>query len=276
MSSHSEGSAGRGTILIADDNRLVRLGLGEILRRLGYDSRDAPDGRSALDELRRGGYDMLFLDRQMPVLSGIECLREIRRREEEKAADRLPVIVITGDQAEKIRGECLMAGADDVLTKPFTVEKLADILKRWLPGGDSKPGFPPFPKGRKRAPAGKQQPASMNAERIAEIRRLEADGAVDLMGRMAELYRSGSAKLIEEIRAALRDGDAGAMAAAAHELKSSSGSVGGERLCMLCSDMERLGRKGLLGGAEGLLSLVEAEQRVVLGVLSKELSSEKD
>jgi HPt (histidine-containing phosphotransfer) domain-containing protein len=116
----------------------------------------------------------------------------------------------------------------------------------------------------------------VSTERIAEIRRLEADGAAGLMRRMAELYRSGSAKLIEKIRDALREGDAGAMAAAAHELKSSSGSVGSERLCMLCSDLERLGRQEILHGAEGLLSLVEAEQQVVLEALSKELSSGND
>jgi CheY-like chemotaxis protein len=276
MTGQSEGAAGRGPILVADDNRLIQVGLSELLRRLGFDSKVVSDGRAALEELQGGGYGMLFMDRQMPVMSGIECLRKIRGREKEESAARLPVIVITGDPSEKVRDECLTAGADDVLTKPFAVEKLTEVLERWFPGGVSKPGPGPVSGGGERAGTGKQPPVSMNAERIAEIRRLEADGAAGLLGRMAELYRRGSAKLIEEIGAAIRNGDAGAMAAAAHELKSSSGSVGGERLCMLCSDMERLGRKGLAHGAEGLLSLVEAEQQVILGVLSKELSSEKD
>ena len=275
MTGHTEGSNRRGRILIADDNRLIQLSLGEILRRLSFDSKVVSDGQSALEELEAGVYGMVFLDLNMPVVNGIGCVREIRRREGEASTARLPVVIITGELEAKVRDECLLAGADDVLTKPFTIEKLSGVLDRRLPGGDSASKPDPLPEEEERVSA-RQQPVSMNTVRIAEIRSLESQGSEDLMRRMVELYRTGSARLIEEIKNALRQGDGQALAAAAHELKSSSGSVGGERLCRLCTDMERLGRLGLLDGAEGLLSLVEAEQRVVLGVLSKEVSSDDD
>jgi CheY-like chemotaxis protein/HPt (histidine-containing phosphotransfer) domain-containing protein len=276
MTGHSEGAAGRGSILVADDNRLVQISLREILRRFGFDPAVVSDGRSALEALQGGGYEMVFLDLQMPVVNGLDCIREIRRREGKGAAGRLPVVVITGNPVEEVQDECHSAGADDVLTKPFTVEKLADVLERWLPSGDSAPSPAPFPEGRERAPIEEPAQVSVSTERIAEIRHLEAQGSANLMRRMVDLYRTGSAKLIEELGQALRDGDAEALAVAAHELKSSSGSVGGTRLHMLCTDMERLGRQGLLGGAEGLVSLIQAEHALVLGVLSKEVSTEND
>jgi len=275
MTGHTEGSNRRGRILIADDNRVIQLCLGEFLRRLSFDSKVVSDGRSALGELEAGGYDMVFLDLNMPVVNGIGCVREIRRRESEGSTGRLPIVIITGELEAEVREECLLAGADDVLTKPFTIEKLSGVLDRRFAGGDSVSKPAPLPQVEERAPAG-QQPVSVNTARIAEIRSLEAQGSENLMRRMIELYRTSSAGLIQEIRGTLRRGDGQAMAAAAHELKSSSGSVGGERLCKLCTDMERIGQLGLLDGAEGLLSLLEAEQRVVLGVLSKEMSSEND
>jgi CheY-like chemotaxis protein len=275
MRTYSEGSPRRGRVLVADDNRLIQLSLGEILSRLNFDSKVVSDGRSALGELETGGYDMVFLDLNMPAVNGIDCVREIRRRESEASTPRLPVAIITGALEAEVRDECLLAGADDVLAKPFTVEKLSGTLDRCLSGGDpaSKPAPPPEEEEREHA---RQQPVSVNTRKIAEIRSLEAQGSKDLMRRMVELYRTGSARLIQEIRDALRQGDGQALAAAAHELKSSSGSVGGERLCRLCTDVEKLGRLGRLDGVEGLLSLVEAEQRGLLGVLSKEVSSEDD
>lgn len=276
MTGNPEIAGGGRLVLIADDNPLIRLGLGEVLRRLGFDARVVSDGQAALDELEGGEYAIAFLDLNMPVMNGIDCIREIRRRESEGGPERLPVIAITGEQEMEAREECLSAGADDVLTKPFTVEKLSGVLGRWFPAVLSSPApAPASEEGEGAAPGRKpSQAASLSSKKIAEIRRLEAEGATDLMRRMVELFRASSRELVEELGRSLSDGNVGGVADAAHELKSSSGSVGGERLRMLCSDMERLGRKGTLDGAEGLLSLIRAERQAVLGALSEELSSE--
>lgn len=278
MTGHFEGTAGRGRILVADDNQMIQLSLGALLRRLGFDTTVVSDGRAALDELEREKYGMVLMDLNMPVVNGIDCIRQIRRSVDEGRGGRLPVIAMTGETGAEVREECLSTGADDVLRKPFKLEELSAVLDNWFPEGDPVPAPAPSP-GEGEGDVTRQppsQPGSLNTARIAEIRRLENQGSADLMRRMAELYRTGSPGLIERIRAALRNGDGEALANAAHELKSSSGSIGGERLCMLCSDMERLARQGLLDGAKGLLSLVEAEQQAVLAAISKELSSEKD
>lgn len=278
MNDHREGAACRGRILVADDNQMIQLSLGAILRRIGFDTTIVSDGRATLEELARERYGMVLMDLNMPVVNGIDCIRQIRRSEDEGTVGRLPVIAMTGETGTAVREECLSAGADDVLGKPFKLEELSAVLDSWFPEGDAVPAPAPSPGEGEGDVTGQppSQPGSLNAARIAEIRRLENQGSAGLMRRMAELYHTGSPGLIERIRTALRHGDGEALALAAHELKSSSGSIGGERLCMLCSDMERLARQGLLDGAKGLLSLVEAEQQAVLAAISKVLSPEKD
>ncbi len=221
---------------------------------------------------------MALVDLNMPMVNGIDCIRQIRTREREGAGERLPVIAMTGETGAEVREECLTAGADDVLGKPFKLEDLSAVLDNRFPDGDPVPAPAPSPGGGERVVTAKppSPPAPLNTARLAEIRRLEEQGSEGLMRRMAELYRRGSAGLIERIGTALRDGDGEELARAAHELKSSSGSIGGERMCMLCGDIERLARQGLLDGARGLLPLVETEQQAVLDAISEELSPGKD
>ena len=121
----------RPLILIADDDVALRSYLDNALRREGFDTALASNGREALDRLATNGVDVLLLDLHMPVLDGLETLRELR------ADDRLrtlPVILITAsaDEADRIRG--LEGGADDYLAKPVSVKELAARVRTQVRG----------------------------------------------------------------------------------------------------------------------------------------------
>jgi two-component system KDP operon response regulator KdpE len=105
-------------ILIADDERQLRRVLKGALTRQGYIIAEAGNGDAALESLRKERFELVLLDRNMPGMSGIECCRAIR------AHSDMGIIMLTVRKAEEDRIEALDAGADDYVTKPFSMPEL--------------------------------------------------------------------------------------------------------------------------------------------------------
>jgi DNA-binding response OmpR family regulator len=116
------------TILVVDDEPIVREVVVRYLEREGYRTLEAADGGAARDVLERGDPDLVVLDVMLPGTDGLELCRWIRSTSE------LPVIMLTarGEEADRIVG--LELGADDYVTKPFSPRELAarvrSILRR--------------------------------------------------------------------------------------------------------------------------------------------------
>lgn len=110
-------------LLVAEDDPGLRSVLERGLQRAGYVVDAVPDGERALRYLRAYEYEVAVLDWRMPGTSGLEVLRELRRR-----GSAVPVLMLTARDATADRVEGLDAGADDYLVKPFQfVELLARI-----------------------------------------------------------------------------------------------------------------------------------------------------
>jgi signal transduction histidine kinase len=116
-------------ILVAEDNPVNRLVIGEQLGALGHEATLTENGREALEALAAGRYDLLLMDCQMPELDGYETTRRIRQGE---SGGRLPIVALTAHAMEGDREKCLAAGMDDYLAKPFTEKELSAALGRWL------------------------------------------------------------------------------------------------------------------------------------------------
>lgn len=111
-----------GRLLVADDNEVNRSLLTRRLTRDGHEVLQAADGREALVLARRERPDLLLLDVMMPELNGFEVLREVKADEQLKDA---PVIMISALSEMESIVQCIAAGADDYLTKPFDAVLLA-------------------------------------------------------------------------------------------------------------------------------------------------------
>ncbi len=105
-------------ILVVEDESKIARFLELELKHEGYQVELAFDGRDGLDKALNGDVDLVILDLMLPLLSGIEVLRRIR-----KTSD-LPVVMLTAkdDVSDKVVG--LDSGADDYVTKPFAIEEL--------------------------------------------------------------------------------------------------------------------------------------------------------
>jgi len=106
-------------ILLVDDESAIRRALRPPMTELGFQVVDVSRGEEALQMLRAGGFDVVLLDVNMPGIGGIETLRRIRA-----FAPRLPVLMLTVRDAEEEKVEALELGADDYVTKPFSMREL--------------------------------------------------------------------------------------------------------------------------------------------------------
>lgn len=123
-----ERTAEETTILIADDDASMRRLLGTVLGREGYQIREAVDGLEALDAVESGSVDLVVLDHDMPNLTGLGVLEELRAR---IATTALPVIMLTA-RTDDTELEALELGAQDFLTKPVQPRSLVARVKAVL------------------------------------------------------------------------------------------------------------------------------------------------
>ena len=129
-----------GHVLLAEDNPTNQVVAMAMLNLLGVRVDLVENGQKAIEALSSRRYDLVLMDCQMPVLDGINATVEIRRREQQHNAKRIPIIALTANALEGDREFCLSAGMDDYISKPFSQEKLADLLERWLPQVEQQEG----------------------------------------------------------------------------------------------------------------------------------------
>lgn len=110
-------------ILVIDDTKNIRILLEACLNAAGYAVETAADGEQALQLLQTKSFDLLFLDIKLPGLSGTEVLRRLDR-----LGIKLPVVVMTAFATVKNAVECTKLGAVAYLQKPFTAEKVRQLL----------------------------------------------------------------------------------------------------------------------------------------------------
>ena len=131
---------GRGTVLLVDDEEIVRSAVGRMLRKLGLSVVLAASGQEALDALTLTPYQLVLMDCHMPEMDGWTATAAIRARE--GALRHTPIIALTANALASERERCLASGMDDYLAKPVPRALLAETLARWLPGplaGDELP-----------------------------------------------------------------------------------------------------------------------------------------
>jgi EAL domain-containing protein (putative c-di-GMP-specific phosphodiesterase class I)/CheY-like chemotaxis protein len=121
----------RPLVLVADDDPAIRSLLTRALRREGFDSVVAANGREAIEQIASHDIDVVLLDVHMPGMDGIETLIEIRADDRSRT---LPIILITGTDGESDRVRGLESGADDFLAKPFALKELAARVRTQIRG----------------------------------------------------------------------------------------------------------------------------------------------
>ena len=119
-------------ILIVDDEPNMRLGLKDNLEFEGYEVDFAADGQAGLQKILDSDFDLILLDVMMPKLSGFDVCKTIRKK-----GINTPVILLTAKDQEIDKVLGLELGADDYVTKPFSIRELSARIKAVLRRGES-------------------------------------------------------------------------------------------------------------------------------------------
>ncbi|MFG1958541.1 response regulator [Nonomuraea sp. NPDC049028] len=196
-------------ILVAEDDEVSRQVAELVLRRAGHHVDSVADGKQAVAAVLLGGYDLVFMDCQLPVLDGLAATAEIRRREE----PRTPIIAMTAAAMPDDRLRCLAAGMDDHLAKPVDWQYVVTQVPLWAATSEVPPEL-----------------AGLSQGDITEI---------------AEVFLSTAMAIYDELRQAERGQDLARVAALAHRLKGSCATVGLIEAAEVCERVEVSAMRGV-------------------------------
>ncbi|MFP5517281.1 MAG: response regulator, partial [Alphaproteobacteria bacterium] len=220
------GGKPRVRVLVAEDNPVNQQLTLALLRRAGHSAEAVSNGEEAVEAVEARRYDLVLMDVQMPVMDGLEATRRIRRLS--GPATRIPIVALTANAMQGDAAICLEAGMDDYLSKPINARKLLDTITRFVkPAGGEDRGPGAEPAGPPPSPRAMQEPATVNAEKIEELRdALGKDGFALLL----ETFFSDSPMHLDLLRRAIDRGDCADIEREAHILKGSAANVGFDRL----------------------------------------------
>ena len=243
----AEAAAEGQLILVAEDNVTNRDVIRRQLNLLGYAADYTNDGAEALKALDEKSYALLLTDCHMPNLDGFELTKTIRAREV-GTATRLPIVAITASVMKVEVERCFESGMNDVLAKPLEINRLKEILRKWMPARarvKSEKAVGIMPPAEPRA----SEPVD---EVFLDLAYLNTTFGGDA-GTIKEIlcaYVGPSSAIVAALEAAFARRDAAEVGHSAHKLKSSSRVIGATALAKLCEELEIAGKSGDWNGVE--------------------------
>ncbi|QDU25769.1 Signal transduction histidine-protein kinase BarA [Anatilimnocola aggregata] len=242
-------------ILLAEDSLVnQRLAVG-VLERLGHEATIANNGHEVLDLLQREKFDLALMDIQMPELDGLETTQRIRAQEL-KTGGHLPIVAVTAHALKGDRERCLEVGMDGYVSKPIRQKQLIDEMERVL--------------GMAVVPFDSTVVAVQSAAgnfvdwRVA----LEfCNGDPELLREIAEAFLEEWPKRTTEMRRALDDSNFDLLHRAAHTIKGSLRYFGADEPFATALELENLGGKQSLAGAEEKWTRLQQQVQQVVPLL---------
>jgi len=218
-------------ILVAEDNPVNQKVAVRTLEKLGFRAQVAANGVAALASLESASFDLVLMDCQMPEMDGFEATRRIRARERGTGA-RIPIIAMTANAMAGDREQCLGAGMDDYIAKPFNPQELVRLIERWTAHLRAVS-----------APAATEADRTLDEATLASLKqRLAGDERDDVLEQLSS-WAAATSQLVERIERAARGDDVAELDAAAAELKQCSEFVGALALSA-CADELRSRKHG--------------------------------
>lgn len=255
-------------VLIADDNAVNTRVVDLILRRAGHATTIVRDGEAALDAMNGGGFDVVLMDVNMPVMTGLDAVKLYRFGA--LGLPHLPVIGLTADVTNEVQRRCREAGMDQCLLKPIEPGVLLDALDalaashgaqprtaaRSLPGPVTDIATHPRFRGI--------ASAAVNMATVAQLRELGGDDFLD--GLICD-FLADAGRLQTVLAEAARSGDMAALGTEAHALYSAAGNMGAEPVRQICRALQDLSLADMAGPGQHLLHDLAGELVRVTRVL---------
>jgi two-component system sensor histidine kinase/response regulator len=255
----------RGRLLLAEDNLINQKVAVAILTTAGYSVDAVLNGTEAVQAVADRLYDAVLMDCQMPELNGYEATAAIRAQG--GARGRTPIIAMTAGARREDRDRCLAEGMDSYMAKPVSKETLLALVARSVGQGTATGPMTPGA-GRRSADDPTIDPAVFD-----ELRLLGEATEQDFLAELVGQFVADTGPLLVQLRQAMERGDAAAVARIAHTIKGSGDQLGGRRLALSCSRLEKLAKADSLLDAKTRLQEVEFDYQDLCRMLTRQLSS---
>ena len=243
-----------GHLLLVEDNEINSTIASAILGTLGCRVDRAHDGAQAVAAARSGGYDLILMDCQMPIMDGFEATRQIRAEERQAGRASCPIIALTANALAGDREQCLAAGMNDYLAKPINRAQLTAALERHLPPARAATAAADdyaqaaasetSARGEVVSEARPNRPPAFDPS-VVQALPMVADGSNRAFAdRLLDMFSDNAIQILAAIAEASASGDATTLQRSAHTLKSSSATVGALALSEQARQLEMLLRHG--------------------------------
>jgi two-component system sensor histidine kinase/response regulator len=245
------------SVLLVEDNELNQLVAHDVLVSIcDMLVTVASNGHEALEHLRSGRFDAVLMDVQMPGMDGYETTRRLR---EVPGLRELPVIAMTAHATPWDREQCLHAGMNDYIAKPFDPARLVAMLEHWIAGTAAREASAPV-----------ASPGSGVAFNLGLQRCL---GKADLYAKIAGRFLTTQARLPDDIERALAAyaTDARKPMLLAHTLISTAALLGADEMSRLARELQDAISKGRTSEALALAKALRGEHAAVLRALTRHL-----
>ena len=224
-------------ILLAEDHLINQKLAVATLTRMGYRPDVAANGLEAIAALKRQHYDIVLMDIQMPEMSGMEATKRIRKI---FAPERQPyIIAITANATVQDRNECLAAGMNDHIAKPFRLHELVDALKRSKQSSETENASAPGNGHQTQANETPSATRAIDPAVLDELRSMFNETNANEFTQLITEFCSSSKTLMNDCRRLLAEGRIFDAGRAAHQLTSSSKSFGAFVFSEHCHQFEQ-------------------------------------
>jgi len=231
-------------ILVAEDNAINQKVISKILESAGHRPTLVANGEQALDVLSKKSFDLVIVDMQMPVVSGLEVVKIYRFSHPQNTSVRF--LVLTANATTEAMKECREAGVDAYLTKPINPAKLLDQIDRIAPkGAGSRPEGAEITRTAVTSAPTASSGHVLNDATLASLEIMGKRSA--FIPELIHGFLCDTERLLGDMETALREKRYKDFKDIAHAMKGSAGSVGAQTLYDTCATVSGTADAALIG-----------------------------
>nr|WP_319396714.1 response regulator [uncultured Desulfobacter sp.] len=254
-------------VLLAEDDEMNRIVAENILKRMNLtDIQVAENGQEAVDLFKAGQFDLILMDGQMPVMSGLDATVNIRAYEKAHNLKPIPIVALTAHAMKDDRAQFLAKGMNDYLTKPLTVSALADVIKRTLPEGYYQSGA-----DQRATPTPVQEDEAVVD--MTELREIMNENK-SLLDKCTQTFKKNHGPVLTQIMDSIADDDGPQLRESAHQLKGMLKYLAAKSAAQTAYQLEQMGGSSNIKDASPLIGQLQAACKNILDRL--ENISEQD
>ena len=226
-----------------------------MLDLIGAKVKIVEDGSLVVGALSKQDFDIVLMDCHMPNMDGFDATRNVREYEKQHPDKKpIPIIAVTANAMTGDRENCLAAGMNDFISKPFKKQELYDILKKWLPNSTSiKKVASTIPHQSVIPISTNNQDIILDQKILKELSDLGSPEKPDILDKLLNLYMDKMPLQIEKLYQANIERKPEELFKISHNIKSNSATIGAMQLAKLAKELEFLGRSGSTENAEYLV-----------------------